>query len=77
MGSWAAQGKENKEIKGAQDPRYMPFFSSWIPFPTPPAIKRKAGGEEREPGGKERKESTTVAQSCLLLTLAGSLMEPR
>ncbi len=56
MGSWAAQGKENKEIKGAQDPYNMPFFSSWIPFPTPPAIKRKAGGEEREPGGKERKE---------------------
>jgi len=29
LGSWAAQGKENKEIKGAQDPCGIAF---WLPY---------------------------------------------
>ena len=31
VGSWAAQGKENKEIKGAQDPRMKGYFLSSSP----------------------------------------------
>ena len=73
MGSWAAQGKENKEIKGAQDPRMKGYFLS----SSPPLVPFDSynwftlGGqnqlmESKEEQGEERECMTGIRKACLI-----------